>query len=187
MIYESYPWKQDLKRRKNLILKYNSEEMFEDDNSSAYTIIEKAIFYSAFIIRKLIDCKGKVSDDVDSAVVNIYAIQPMKQVDMLNRWPEEDSHDWQNERKKIVLGKNVCNWLIHSYMFFLSFNDDGIIDSFYVTSDFDRNKVLYRIPLEEWIKYMELVISDYVVELDSHYDENKKDYVYIRKERIRYK
>ena len=35
--------------------------------------IEKAIFYSAFIIRKLIDCKGKVSDEVDKYSFTISA------------------------------------------------------------------------------------------------------------------
>ena len=34
-----------------------------------YTVIEKAIFYSAFIIMKLIDCKGKVSDEVDTLFI----------------------------------------------------------------------------------------------------------------------
>ncbi len=55
MIHESYPWKQDLLRRKRLIQKYNNAKMFEqEDSDTAYMIIEKAIFYSAFVIRKLI-------------------------------------------------------------------------------------------------------------------------------------
>ena len=29
MVYESYPWKQDLLRRKRLLLKYNTVEQFE--------------------------------------------------------------------------------------------------------------------------------------------------------------
>ena len=59
MIFESFPWKQDLRRRKNLIIKYNTAEHFEKNDDTTYTVIEKAIFYSAFIIRKLIDCGGK--------------------------------------------------------------------------------------------------------------------------------
>ena len=54
MIYESFPWKQDLLQRKRLILKYNHSELLSEENDRAYTVIEKAIFYSAFIIRKLI-------------------------------------------------------------------------------------------------------------------------------------
>lgn len=29
MIFESFPWKQDLRRRKNLIIKYNTAEHFK--------------------------------------------------------------------------------------------------------------------------------------------------------------
>ena len=50
MIFESFPWKQDLRRRKNLIIKYNTAEHFEKNDDTTYTVIEKAIFYSAFII-----------------------------------------------------------------------------------------------------------------------------------------
>lgn len=146
MIFESFPWKQDLRRRKNLIIKYNTAEHFEKNDDTTYTVIEKAIFYSAFIIRKLIDCGGKLSDESENYSLKVCSVQPLKPVDRLHRWPEEDSHDWENEKEVVVTGKNVCNWLIHSYMFFVVFNEDGIIDSFSVTSDFDRNKVLYRIP-----------------------------------------
>ena len=60
-----YAAPQDLLRRRRLIQKYNRAELLAEDDDRAYTVIEKAIFYSAFIIRKLIDCKGKVSDEVD--------------------------------------------------------------------------------------------------------------------------
>lgn len=66
MIFESFPWKQDLRRRKNLIIKYNTAEHFEKNDDTTYTVIEKAIFYSAFIIRKLIDCGGKLSDESEN-------------------------------------------------------------------------------------------------------------------------
>ena len=66
MIFESFPWKQDLRIRKNLIIKYNTAEHFEKNDDTTYTVIAKAIFYSAFIIRKLIDCGGKLSDEAEN-------------------------------------------------------------------------------------------------------------------------
>ena len=103
----------------------------------------------------------------------------------MHRWPEEDSHDWDNEQEITVAGKNVCNWLIHSFMFYLVFNEDGVVDSFGVTSDFDRNKILYRIPLKAWIDYIEYIATDDIVSVSSHYDSKKKEYVYTRKMRGR--
>ena len=185
MIFESYPWKLDLRRRKNLLLKYNKADLFETNEESTYTIIEKAIFYSAFIARKLIDCGGKLSDEAENYSMKVYSVQPIKRVDNMHRWPEEDSHDWDNEQETTVVGKNVCNWLIHSYMFYLVFNEDGVVDSFSVTSDFDRNKILYRIPLKAWIDYIEYIATDDIVSLSSHYDPKKEEYVYTRKMRGR--
>ena len=55
--------------------------------------------------------------------------------------------------------------------------------SFSVTSDFDRNKTLYRIPLNAWIAYMDYVASDDIVSMSSHYEQKADDYIYSRKER----
>ena len=122
MIYESYPWKQDLLKRKRLILKYNHAELLSEDNDKAYTVIEKAIFYSAFIIRKLIDCKGKVSDEVDAYQFSLKGIFPKKRIDYMHRWPDENTHDWEHELSYTKNGKEICNWLIHSFVFFLCYN-----------------------------------------------------------------
>lgn len=184
MIYESYPWKQDLMRRKRLIKKYNRAELLADDDR-AYTVIEKAVFYSAFIIRKLIDCKGKVSDEVDKYSFQLKGVRPLKKIDLMHRWPDEDTHDWEHEITYTKFGTDICNWLIHSYIFFFSYDENGVIDSFYVSSDYDRNKMLYRIELKDWLAYMDFVSSDYVVATCMHADEHKKDYIYTRKERGR--
>lgn len=183
MSYESHPWKQDLLRRKRLIHKYNRAEFLVEDDDRAYTVIEKAIFYSAFIIRKLIDCKGKVSDEVDQYIFHLKGVRPIKEIDLMHRWPDEDTHNWEHEEAYTKSGAEICNWLIHSYIFFLSYDENGTIDGFYVSSDYDRNKMLYRIELKDWLAYMDFVGKDYVVAMCMHADEGKKDYVYTRKER----
>lgn len=180
MINESYPWKQDLLRRKRLILKFNCANL----QDSAYTVIEKAVFYSAFIIRKLIDCRVKVSDEVDAYKFTIKGYCTRKNVDVMHRWPDENSHYWEHETMVCTkLGKDVCNWLIHSYIFFFGFDEVGKIDSFFVSSDFDRNKKLYRIELKDWIAYMEFVGYDSVVASEMRFDIPKKEYVVTKKKR----
>lgn len=183
MVYESYPWKQDLLRRKRLLLKYNTIEHFEKDEEASFTVLEKAVFYSAFIIRKLIDCRGKLSDDADHYVLNVEKCAPLKEINMHSRWPDDDTHDWENAQRVTVKGKDACNWLIHSYMFFFSYGEDGVVEGFYVTSDFDRNKTLYYIRVADWIDYMDFVANDSVVALASHYDTKTGDYIYTKKER----
>lgn len=183
MIYESYPWKQDLQRRKRTILKYNTAERFDQNDDSTYTIIEKSIFYLAFIIRKLLDCGGKLSDEADRYVIRAKSIKPFVHIDLMQRWSEEDSHDWEHENSVTVLGKDVCNWLIHSYLFFVEQEENGPIINFCVSSDYDRNKILYRISLQDWLAYVGYIATDDIMGLSSHYDEKADDYIYARKER----
>ena len=184
MICESYPWKRDLMRRRSLILRYNTAEKLPHyDADKTYTIIEKAIFYSAFIIRKLIDCPGKMSDEVDHYRIKVEARTPLKKIDILNRWPDEDSHDWEHFSTREVDAKDVCNWLIHSFIFSLCTDESEAFVGFFVASDYDRNKLLYYVKLQDWITYIDFVASDSVVELCSKYDEKKRERVYVRKKR----
>lgn len=183
MVFESYPWKQDLLKRKRLIIKYNTAKHFSKNDDATYTVIEKGIFYSAFIMRKLIDCASKMSDEAVNYTLNIGVIKPLRNIDFMHRWPEKNSHDWENERIITVQGKNVCNWLIHSYVFFLIYGEDGRVDGFSVSSDYDRNKSLYRISLEDWLNYIDFIATDDIVSMNFHYDQDKKDYVITRKER----
>lgn len=182
MVHESRPWKQDLQRRKKLIIKYNTAEHFNQNHESSYTIIEKSIFYTAFIIRKLIDCGGKLSDEAEQYFIQTRIIKPLVHIDLMQRWPEENSHDWVNEMIDRVLGKSVCNWLIHSYLFFVEFNE-GKIAYFFVSSDYDKNKTLYKISIDDWLTYIEYIATDTVISLSAHYDEKANEYKYIRKER----
>lgn len=183
MVYESYTWKQDLLRRKRLILKHNTAEHFDRDFDSTYAVFEKSVFYSAFIIRKLIDCVGKLSNEATQYVFKARSIKPLAHIDLMHRWPEEGSHDWEHEKIVTVSGKDVCNWLIHSYIFFPEFVEGGAIINFCVSSDYDKNRALYKISLDDWLAYIEFIATDYIIRASSHYDEKVDDYIYTSKER----
>ena len=153
MVYESYPWKQDLLRRKRLFLKYNTVDCFEKNEDAAYTVLEKSVFYSAFIIRKLIDCGSKLSDEAENYTLKAKRYKPLKEINRNRRWPEEDSYDWKRPQNVTKKGKDICNSLIHSYVFFFSYDEGETVDGFFVTSDYDRNKALYYIAIQDWLSY----------------------------------
>lgn len=70
MIHESHAWKEDLLKYRNTLQEYNNaiknRKTFIDTKENIFALIEKCIFYSAFVIRKLIECKHKVSEGVDN-------------------------------------------------------------------------------------------------------------------------
>ena len=79
MIHESFPWKLDLRRRLRLIEKYNTAGLLKREDDSAYTILEKCVFYSAFIIRKLTEC-AKLSDAADRFIFHAIGVRPIKHI-----------------------------------------------------------------------------------------------------------
>ena len=176
VIHESNPWKLDLRRRLRLIKKYNAANRFESDYESTYAVIEMCVFYSAFIIRKLFE-SVKLSDEAERYNFQAIGIKPIKQINRMNNWPDENSHDWEKEICITITGKELCNRLLHSYVFFLEFEESGSISSFCISSDYDRNKILYKIALDDWISYMNFIATDSITESSMHYDRKVQDYV----------
>ena len=182
MIHDSYAWKRDLYLKKRKLIKYNSKLAFDKNFDLAYHKVESVILYSAFIIRKLIESE-KLSATADAYSVVVKKYLPVKHIDRLHHWCDEDRYDWDKSISKTITGKNICNQLIHSYVLQLLFEEDGAAIGFFVSSDYDRNKGLIEISLEDWLRYMNIIISDSVVTTEAHFDKNKDDYIFVRKER----
>lgn len=183
MIHESYPWKMELKKYKKLFLKYNKAEYLKNYNEKAYASLEMSIFYSAFIIRKLIDCVSKVSDDVDRYVLHVNSIKPLRTIDRLHNTPSNENFDWVNKANVTIKGKDLCNWLIHSYIFCFEMDENEEIDGFIVCSDYDRNKQIFLIDIEKWFDYVDFVASDRVTSIKSVFRPKNGDYEFLVKKR----
>lgn len=61
-------------------------------------------------------------------------------------------------------------------------NNDSII-GFCVSSDYDRNKFLYTIELNDWFDFMNIIITDAVVATKLLANEKNYDYEYIEMKR----
>ena len=171
MVFESFPWKQDLLKNKEIILQYNTEqELNKDDTEDAETLLQKAIFYSAFIIRKLIDCHVKTSDDVDNYKLKVARYNALKHFVPTDHWPDEKSHDWEHPISEQHDGRNVCNWLIHSFFFMFRCNDSAsVFDGFYVASDYDKDNQLYCVQMSDWLDYIDFVANDDIISFSVRY------------------
>lgn len=163
MHYESYPWKQDLLNELEVIKKYNQSQRLRDDSNQSFSNIEKSIIYSAFIIRKLIDSLDEVSDEVGKYELNTIEFKAKIRINLMRRFPDEETHDWNNPINSVKKGREICNLLIHSYGFAFICNKYNEIDSFVVTSDRTRNDSLYKVDLHDWINFMNFVAEDEII------------------------
>lgn len=185
MIENNTLWKVDLRRFKDEFTKYNTIEHLKTEDDHAFDYLQRAVFYTAFIIRKLIDSPGTVSDAVDNYKLNIYTYKPKDRIDVLNSVPDKYSHDWEHPQSIVKSAKEVCNWLIHSFSFQFSVDDNGIANGFVVSSDRDKNSELYHVKIEDWFSYIDYVISDTIPHIHIEYSEKKGECIYTNKERGR--
>jgi hypothetical protein len=180
LILYSLEWKNELKIKKQEIKKYNTKASLDSNFDKAYFKIESSIFYSAFVIRKLIE-SDKLSDVVEKYSLKSIKYSPSKQINKLHKWAEENEYNWSSPVIENIQGKDLCSWIIHSYVFQLVFIEAAETISFYVSSDFDRNKVLHEVSISEMINYIDIVINDNIVEAHYKYNIDKKDYISIKR------
>ena len=62
-------------------------------------------------------------------------------------------------------------------MFAFGCGESRKVEGFFVSAEFDRNECLYYVKLEDWIKYMDIVGHDDIVEMNLHFNKKKNDYV----------
>ncbi len=175
MIENSTLWKEDLKRFRDEFIQYNIPEHIEAEEDHAFDYLQRAVFYTAYIIRKLIDSPGNVSDAVINYQIRIDSYKPKERVDILNSIPNENTHDWEKPQSITKSARDVCNWLIHSFSFQFSVDDKGLVDGFLVSSDRDKNDKLYHVRIENWFSYIEYILSDTISHIHIEYSEQKRE------------
>lgn len=183
MIYDSRTWKKDLRKciaQLKWLKKLKYYHALDSFFNRVYHCFDREVLYSAIIARKLIE-SDKLSDAADSFQFDVVVHRPRRNVDKLHRWIEDGDYEWDSTAKESVLGKNICNSIIHSYVYCLFLDEKTNIGGFFVSSDFDRNKLLYQVNLNSWIDFLEYIVDDDVAATTFHFNKGKKEYVSRRK------
>ena len=138
---------------------------------------EKELIISFFCIRKLIEA-DKVSSKSKQYRAKVFCYAPKgKKITMMNQWDIDDIYDLQNEkpvRRSIAF---LANQLIHSCTLYAYRESDRNWGGVYVCSDFERDKTIYRIPVQEIVKILKLVGSDYPSSVAMTWADESRDYV----------
>ena len=136
-------------------------------------IIERDVILSFFIIRRLIE-SYKVSKrtidykfEIFSCPYNGRMLRPG------NRHWFEKSYNLEPEKihnKKIMY---IANQFIHSSLFAIVYDETRNWDSFYVVSDYDKKKCIWRVPANQVHDCFKLVSEDYLGLFSYKYDKAK--------------
>ena len=107
-----------------------------------------------------------------------------KKIDLLN-WHHIDKHYHLNDSsyaKDNITLREMCNLIIHSYIFCLSQDNENFIDGFFVTSDHEKENNLYWIKLDNFINIITGIgsLGIYTIEM-SRNDKKSSGWTIIRK------
>lgn len=117
MISESRFWKAELARWADHLERRRKARRWSEASTAR---VQKAVMFSCFALRRLIESKGRLSDSTINRRLRL-KLYPSKsrQITLLN-WPKVDRHFNLNSPRVKHLGvEDVCNQFIHSYVFTL--------------------------------------------------------------------
>jgi hypothetical protein len=131
MMWQSGPWKLELyrlvlgcERKYNKLSRLRNGGWWEDAVQGMQ--MEKAVFLSAFIVRKLID-SNRLSMQVEEpqTQVQIHALlDPDVAPDSMNWEKIERFYDLDDAHVRSVPLRDLVNWLIHSFTFLIDVRSD---------------------------------------------------------------
>jgi hypothetical protein len=169
MIHDSQVWKEVLLAELRGLREYLAKAQASrrsDVKERALVRVEKFVFISAFVMRKLFEVK-KISDEIARSELSVRSFARNSLSGRIHRmnWDRINLHyHLDRPMSKKVLVRTLCNQLIHSAVFLCHSNDeDGAIEGFYVTSDEQKETGLLYVGLKIYCDVVERVISDEIV------------------------
>ena len=167
MINESYPWKRDLLKDADIIERWAAKITASESRDA---LIENKIFLSAYVIRKLIE-NYKLTDKAAAGTVKCRLCRTLgRKVDTFNRHDIDKLYDFSSHIKSSIPIVHLANQIVHSLIFAFENSideDSSPICGFWVASDWQKDKHLCGINLNDYLSVMRMVGSNQVVEIRS--------------------
>ena len=134
-----------------------------------YFLIERGIFVSAFIVRKLIENK-KVTDNIRNRSFNCQSYNAFRPLsDRVSRFNGIGSIDREYDLSKPsslhLSFYDLASEIMHSYVFVPEVDDQNRFVSFFINSYRGRDDRVLSVSLDQYQKAVELVVADSVVSI----------------------
>lgn len=176
MMWHSGPWKLELirmvdrcERQFVQMGRLRGQTWWED--AVRMQQVEKMVFLSAFIVRKLADSRV-LSVQVEDAqiLVESFSLRSPNWVPDSMNWERLDQHyDLAAGRSERVPMRHLVNWIIHSFVFIPEVRSDHagseLITGFYCNSDRLRNDRVVRVSWESFRGLLDGVARDDVIDV----------------------
>jgi hypothetical protein len=160
MICESQPWKMELARYRRSISTWSTKT----HTNRGYRNVEKGIFLSAFIARKLIENR-KIADRIRNKSMRCKSFKPFRPLsDLVSRFTGvhtiERDYDLARPRTIQISLFDLASEIMHCYVFIPEVNDRDELISFFINSYRNRDDRVLSVNLNQYCEAIDLIVSD---------------------------
>jgi hypothetical protein len=163
MIWDAKPWieavRRDLAQVQRLAqeARASARARYEYDNTEIDVAVERFVFLTAYTVRKLREA-GKLPDALARSRYIVYRYARIAGSTPLtpSNWSQLDHfYDLRNGHLEVMPLRDVCNRLIHSYVFMAGpVEDDCPTSGFFFNSDRTRARSVWRM---DWSDFTQLL------------------------------
>lgn len=173
MIHESRFWKDDLLKSAASLERRVTQQRWYD---GTFADVEKKVMLGFYAIRKLIEAH-KVDDKTakQGIVVTVYP-STGKLVTRSNWHHWWDLYDLEDPKKTKMPLIPLCHQFVHSYVFSCAFDENKAFDGVLVSSDRERNRLLFSVSVPELIRVFKAIGQNYPNSYYSKFNQAKGDY-----------
>ena len=174
MIWESYYWKIELQKIAKQLERRKRQTKWYD---ASFANVEKEIMLSAFMVRKLFD-SDKIDKRIDDKEIDIVIYKSNgKKINRLKTHHPEQYFVLKKPIKSKMKVRDICNQIIHSYIFTLVYNEANKFESIFVASDYKKFRYLVELTITKYISIINKV-SNYKERSVSYiFDDRINDYI----------
>ncbi|MCY4532693.1 MAG: hypothetical protein OXC84_10250 [Gammaproteobacteria bacterium] len=156
MIWESEPWKRQLRRAARRLRRVRRRRR---STERALAVVEREVFVGCYVVRKLFDTL-KVSDLTKALVCEVTCYANIEPVTDFNWHRLDQLYDLDNGVTRSLGVRELCNQVIHSFVFMVGGDGSGI-DGVWLSSDRKRDEEVLFVPLEVLIEVFQMVGGDH--------------------------
>ncbi|MBW8846761.1 MAG: hypothetical protein JF607_17480 [Burkholderiales bacterium] len=173
MIHESSYWKDDLLKSALSLERRRQQQRWYD---GTFADVEKKVLLGFYAVRKLIEAR-KVDDAVAAQSIAVTVYPSTGKLVTRNNWHHWwELYDMEDPRRTKVKLIPLCHQFVHSYVFSCAFDEERMLDSVMVSSDRERNRMLFSVPVVEIGRVFQEIGKNYPNYYESKFNDEKGDY-----------
>jgi hypothetical protein len=169
MISDPYPWREELLRVADRLEKRKAQRRWTE---RTMFLIERDIMLSAYSIRKLNEAK-RISDRLRGERVRVQRHELVGRVpDMQNGHRFWEFYDFEHGADVELKMADLCNQIIHSWIWGIAAEEGGGLAGIYVSSDRERRRSVYLVDVDTLTDLFRSIGHEDIVEIEMRRDQN---------------